>query len=72
MIYSHLIELHGIRDAMPDDDPYAHTRHIAAKQADEDLRRGEPWLWHIANVVTWFIHPWVSLRLWWLERSMRL
>ena len=24
-----------------------------------------------ANVVTWAVHPWVSLRLWWLERSIR-
>jgi len=36
----------------------------AAKQADEDMRRDEPWLWHFANVATWAIHPWVSLRLW--------
>jgi len=36
----------------------------AAKQADEDMRRDEPWLCHFANVVTWAIHPWVSLRLW--------
>jgi hypothetical protein len=52
-------------------DPYAKTRYRAAKQADEDMRRDEPWLWHFANVVTWAIHPWLSLRLWWLERSIR-
>jgi len=23
------------------------------------------------NVLTWGIHPWVSVRLWWLERSLR-
>jgi hypothetical protein len=51
-------------------DPYAKTRFRAAKHADEDLRRDEPWLWYFANVVTWAIHPWVSLRLWWMERSM--
>jgi hypothetical protein len=37
-------------------------------QADEDMRRDEPWLWHFANVMTWIIHPWLNLRLWWLER----
>jgi hypothetical protein len=41
----------------------------AAMQADEDMRRYEPWLWHFANVVTWAIHPWVSLRLWWRNRE---
>jgi hypothetical protein len=65
-----LIELHGIRDAMPTD-PYAETRFRAAKQADEDMRCDEPWLWHFANVLTWIIHPSVSLRLWSLERPMR-
>ncbi len=45
-------------------DPYAKTRFRAAKQADEDMRRDEPW--HFANVVTCVIHPWVSLRVWWL------
>jgi hypothetical protein len=52
-------------------DPYAKTRFRAAKQADEDMRRDESWLWYFANIVTWVIHPWVSLQLWWLERSMR-
>jgi hypothetical protein len=52
-------------------DPYAKTRHRAALQADEDMRRDEPGLWHFANVLTWIIHPWISLRLWWLERSIR-
>jgi hypothetical protein len=52
-------------------DLYAKTRFRAAKQADDDMRRDEPGLWLFAHVVTWFIHPWVSLRLWWLERSMR-
>jgi len=47
-------------------DPYAKTRFRVAKQADEDMRRDEPWLWHFANVATWAIHPWVSLRVWWL------
>jgi hypothetical protein len=42
------------------------ARYQAAKQADEDMRRDEPWLWRFANVVTWAIHPWVSLRVWWL------
>jgi len=60
----HLIELGGIRDAMPAD-PYAKTHYRAEKQADEDMRRDEPWLWLFANVVTWAIHPWVSLRLCW-------
>jgi hypothetical protein len=46
----HLIKL---RDAMPTE-PYAKTRFRAAKQADEDMRRDEPWLWHFANIVTWF------------------
>jgi hypothetical protein len=27
-------------------DPYAKTRHHVALQADEDMRRDEPWLWH--------------------------
>ena len=53
-------------------DSYAKTRFRAAKQADEEMRRDEPWLWHFENVVTWAIHPWVSWRLWWLEQSMRL
>ena len=53
-------------------DPYAETRFRALRQSDEDLRRDEPGLWLFVHVVTWFIHPSVSLRLWWLERSMRL
>jgi len=53
-------------------DPYAETRFRAAEQADVDMRRDEPGLWLFVHVVTWFIHPSVSLRLWWLERSMRL
>jgi hypothetical protein len=52
-------------------DPYASTRQRAALQADGAMRRNEPWLWHFANVVTWIIHPSMSLRLWWLERGMR-
>jgi hypothetical protein len=51
-------------------DPDAKTRYRAAKQADEDMRRDEPRLWHFANVATWFVPPWVSVRLWWLLRSM--
>jgi hypothetical protein len=39
-------------------------------QANEDMRRDEPLLWHFAHVVTWIIHPWVSLRLWWLRRKV--
>jgi hypothetical protein len=50
-------------------DPDAQTRSQAAKQADEDMRRDEHWLWHFANVVTRMIHPWVSVRVWWLEQS---
>jgi hypothetical protein len=46
----------GIRDVMRTD-PYAQTRNQAAKQADEDMRCDEPWLWHYANVVAWAIHP---------------
>ena len=53
------------------DDPYAHTRLLAAEQANEDMRRDEPWLWLFVHVVTRTIHPWIALRLWWLERSMR-
>jgi hypothetical protein len=53
------------------DDSYAKTRFRAAKQADEDMRRDEPGLWYFANVLTWTIHPWISLRLWWLERRMQ-
>ncbi len=53
-------------------DPYAKTRYRAARQADEDLRRDEPWLWHFANIVTWVVHPWVSPRFLWIERSLRL
>ena len=52
-------------------DPYAKTRLLARRQSDEYMRRDEPWLWHFANTVTWAIHPWMSLRLWWLGRSMR-
>jgi hypothetical protein len=52
----HLIELRDIRDAMPTD-PYGKTRYLAAKQAEEDMRCDELWLWHFANVVTWAIHP---------------
>ena len=52
-------------------DPYAKTRLLAWRQSDEDMRRDEPWLWHFANVVIWFVHPWVSVRVWRLERSMR-
>jgi len=33
-------------------DPYEKTRYQAAKQADEEMRRDKPWLWHFANVVT--------------------
>ena len=53
---------------MPDDDSFAHTRYLAAKRADEDMRRDEPWLWLFAHVATWIIHPWISLRVWWLIR----
>ena len=53
-------------------DPYAKTRLRAALQADEDMRRDEPWLWNFANVVTWAIHRWVSVRVWWLQRLMRI
>ena len=56
---------------MSNDDPYALNRSIAAKRADKDMRRDEPWLWLFAHVVTRIIHPWIALRLWWLERSMR-
>ena len=52
-------------------DPCAKTSYQAAKQADEDMRRDEPWLWHFANVVTGAIYPWVSLRLLWLNWSIR-
>jgi hypothetical protein len=52
-------------------DPYAETRYQAAKQANEDMRRDEPWLWLFAHVATWAIHPWVSLRVRWLEWTMR-
>jgi len=38
---------------------------------DEDMRRDELWLRHFANARTWIILPWISLRLWWLERSIR-
>ncbi len=38
-------------------DPYGKTRYLAAKQAEEDMRCDELWLWHFANVVTWAIHP---------------
>ncbi len=53
-------------------DRFAESRYQAAKQADQDLRRDEPWLWHFANVVTRAIHPWVSLRVWWLGRAVWL
>jgi hypothetical protein len=53
-------------------DLYAQNGYQAIKQADEEMRRDEHWLWHFANVVTWAIHPWVGLRVWWLDRSMRL
>ena len=62
--------LRGIREAMPTD-PYAEARYQAAKQADEDMRRDDPWLWHFANVATRAIQPWLSVRLWWLTRSIR-
>jgi hypothetical protein len=66
-----VIKPRGFREAMPDADPYAKTRFRAAKQADENMRRDEPWLLHFANAVTRAIHPWIALRLWWLERSQR-
>jgi hypothetical protein len=56
---------------MPDDDPYAKTRLRAAMQANEDMRRDEPWLWLFAHMVTWAIHPWTNVRLLWLEWTMR-
>jgi hypothetical protein len=56
---------------MPDDDPFAHARYLAAKQVNEDMRRDESWLWHFSNVSTWPIRPWLSLRLWWIDRSVR-
>jgi len=52
-------------------DPYAKTRFRAATQANEDMRRDEPWLWRFAKTATWAIHPWMSLRLWWLGKSLR-
>jgi len=45
---------------------YAATRLRALAQADDDLRRESPALWHFAAVVTSLIHPWASLRLWWI------
>jgi hypothetical protein len=57
---------------MPDDDdPFAHTRYLAAKRANEDMRRDEPRLLLFANTVTCALHPWVSLRLWLLKWPMR-
>jgi hypothetical protein len=56
---------------MPDDDPYAKTRLRAAMQVNDDMRLDEPRLWLFANVATWIVHPWVSLRLWWLARPTR-
>jgi hypothetical protein len=38
---THPIVNRGIRDDMHDD-PYGHTRYLAAKRADEDMRRDEP------------------------------
>jgi hypothetical protein len=58
----------GIRDAMhDDDDPYPKTRLRAAKQANDDMRRDEPWLWLFANVSTCAIHPCTNVQVWWLE-----
>jgi hypothetical protein len=56
---------------MPDDGPYAKTRLRAAMQVNDDMRRDEPWLWLFAHVVTRIIHPWIALRLCWLELAMR-
>jgi hypothetical protein len=49
---------------------YADTRLRALVQADDDLRRESAALWHFANMMTWIIHPWLSLRLWWIDRSL--
>ncbi len=47
-----------------------------AQVATQILTAGRCWvtgprLWNFANVVIWFVHPWVSLRVWWLDRPMR-
>jgi hypothetical protein len=47
---------------------YADTRLRGLVQADNDLRRESPALWWFAAVLTWIIHPWGSLRLWWWGR----
>ena len=52
-------------------DPYANTRLRAALQTDEEIRRDEPVLWWFVHVTIWLIHPWKSLQLWWLERTLR-
>ena len=47
---------------------YADTRLRALVQADDELRRESPGLWWFAAVLTWIIHSWASLRLWWMSR----
>ena len=47
---------------------YADTQLRALVQADDELRRESPGLWLFAAVLTWLIHPWASLQLWWTGR----
>ena len=49
-------------------DSYSKISFRVALQTDDPMRCDEPLLWHFANVVIWAIHPWVSVRVWWLER----
>ena len=47
---------------------YAPTRLRGLIQADAELRRESPALWLFAATLTCLIHPWASLRLWWMGR----
>jgi hypothetical protein len=51
------------RDIHPD---FAATQLRALLQEDADLRNDDPALWCFARIVTWLIHPWACLRLWWM------
>jgi hypothetical protein len=44
-------------------DPFALTRHRAADQIDDDMRRYEPALWWSVALAAVLLHAWVALRL---------
>jgi hypothetical protein len=48
-------------------EPFARTRLSAVRRADEELRRDDPLLWWLVTVLARVLHPWIAVRLLWLD-----